>query len=154
MLFKDECWFLLTSNGVSWRLMVSDDVLYCPLLSSDVKRVSKKFSGGIWVMFIDLFKDWLHIRVYRSVQALYCVANALYWKSFKRQIFTHLTVLKHQNTKTSLYELSKNHWFFALFEIFGSVSKKLQSTVFNDHPVIILTKFHNMSQIWQVFQLL
>ena len=61
----------------------------------------------------------MRIRVYGSAQALYCVANALYWKSFKRQIFTHLTVLKHQNTKTSLYELSKNHWVFALFEIFG-----------------------------------
>ena len=77
----------------------------------------------------------MRIRVYGSAQALYCVANTLYWKSFKRQIFTHLTVLKHQNTKTSLYELSKNHWVFALFEIFGSVGKKLQSTVFNDHPV-------------------
>ena len=77
----------------------------------------------------------MRIRVYGSAQALYCVANTLYWKSFKRQIFTHLTVLKHQNTKTSLYELSKNHWVFALFEIFGLVRKILQSTVFNDHPV-------------------
>ena len=77
----------------------------------------------------------MRIRVYGSAQALYCVANALYWKSFKRQIFTHLTVLKHQNTKTSLYELSKNHWVFALYEIFGPVRKRLQSTVFNDHPV-------------------
>ena len=77
----------------------------------------------------------MRIRVYGSAQALYCVANALYWKSFKRQIFTHLTVLKHQNTKTSLYELSKNHWVFALFEIFGPVRKRLLSTVFNDHPV-------------------
>ena len=79
----------------------------------------------------------MRIRVYRSVQALYCVSYALYWKSSKRQIFTHLTVLKHQNTKTSLYELSKNHGVFALFEIFGLVRKILQSTVFNDHPVAI-----------------
>ena len=62
-------------------------------------------------------------------------ANALLWKSSKTQNFTYLTILKHQNTKTSLNELSKNHWVIALFEIFGSVSKKLQSTVFNDHPV-------------------
>ena len=65
----------------------------------------------------------MRIRVYGSAQALYCVANTLYWKSFKRQIFTHLTVLKHQNTKTSLYELSKNHWVFALFEILGPSAK-------------------------------
>ena len=85
------------------------------------------------IYFIDLFKGCMRKRVYRSVQALCCVANALYWKSSKRQIFTRLTVLKHQNTKTSLYELSKNHWVFALFEIFGKI---LQSTVFNDHPVV------------------
>ena len=36
---------------------------------------------------------------------------------------THLRVLKHQNTKTSLYKLSKNHWVDVLFEIFGSVRK-------------------------------
>ena len=83
----------------------------------------------------------MRIRVYGSAQALYCVANTLYWKSFKRQIFTHLTVLKHQNTKTSLYELSKNHWVFALFEIFGLVRKILQSTVFNDHPVDALFQY-------------
>ena len=106
---------------INFRLLVSDDVLYCLMLSADVRRVSKKFLKGYLGAAYCL--------------RLYCVPNALYWKSFKRQIFTHLTVLKHQNTKTSLYELSKNHWVFALFEIFGSVSKKLQSTVFNDHPV-------------------
>ena len=77
----------------------------------------------------------MRIRLYRSGQALYGVVKALYWKSSKRQISTHLTVLKHQNTKTSLYKLSKNHWVIALLEIFGSVRKKLQFTVFNDHPV-------------------
>ena len=74
-------------------------------------------------------------RLYRSGQALYGVAKALYWKSSKRQISTHLTVLKHQNTKTSLYKLSENHRVFALFEFFGFVRKRLQFTVFNDHPV-------------------
>ena len=76
-------------------------------------------------------------RVYRSVKALYGAANTLYWKSSGGQNFTHLTILKHQNTKTSIYKLSKNHWVIALFDIFGSVSKKLQSTVFNDHPVVV-----------------
>ena len=31
---------------------------------------------------------------------------------------------------------SKNHWIFALFGNFGPVRKILQSTVFNDHPVV------------------
>ena len=78
----------------------------------------------------------MRLRVYRSVEAVNGAANALLWKSSKTQNFTYLTILKHQNTKTSLNELSKNHWVIALFEIFGSVSKKLQSTVFNDHPVL------------------
>ena len=77
----------------------------------------------------------MRIRLYRSGQALYGVAKALYWKSSERQISTHLTVLKHQNTKTSLYKLSENHRVFALFEFFGFVRKRLQFTVFNDHPV-------------------
>ena len=78
-------------------------------------------------------------KVVRSGQALYGVAKALYWKSSKRQISTHLTALKHQNTKTSLYMLSKNNWFVTLFEIFGSVRRKLQSTVSLDHPVVMAT---------------
>ena len=64
-------------------------------------------------------------------------ANALLWKSSKTQNFTYLTILKHQNTKTSLNKLPKNHLDTALFEIFGSVRKTLQSTVFNDHPVAL-----------------
>ena len=74
-------------------------------------------------------------------------ANALLWKSSKTQNFTYLTILKHQNTKTSLNELSKNHWVIALFEIFGSVSKKLQSTVFNDHPVLRLSQLKQICKI-------
>ena len=42
-------------------------------------------SEGIWVLFMDLFKVWMRIRLYRSGQALYGVANALYWKSSERQ---------------------------------------------------------------------
>ena len=62
-------------------------------------------------------------------------ANALFWKSSETQNFTYLTILEHQNSKTSLNKLSKNHWVVELIEIFGSFRKKLQSTVFNDHPV-------------------
>ena len=69
-----------------------------------------------------------------SVHALYGAANALYWKCLKRQNFTHLTLLKPQNTKTSLYKLSKNHWVITLLEM--SVRRKLQSTVSLDHPVV------------------
>ena len=78
---------------------------------------------------------WMCVRVFWSVQALYGAVNALYWKCLKRQNSTHLTLLKHQNTITSLYMLSKNHWVITLLGIFESVGRKLQSTVSLDHPV-------------------
>ena len=70
-----------------------------------------------------------------SVQALYDAANVLYWKISERQNSTHLAFLKHQNTKTSLYKLSKNHWAIALFLFSWSVRRELQFTVYLDHPV-------------------
>ena len=73
--------------------------------------------------------------LYMSVQALYGAAKALYWNSSAKQNSVNLTLFKHQNTKTSLYKVSKNHWVFVLFLIFGSARKKLQSTVSFDHPV-------------------
>ena len=84
---------------------------------------------------MDVFKVWVPPREHLSIQALFGAAIALYWKIFERQNSMHLAFLKHQNTKTSLYKLSKNHWVNALFEIFGSVRKQLASTVINDHPV-------------------
>ena len=64
---------------------------------------------------------------------MYGEANAL--KSFERQNSTHLTLLKHQNTKTALHKLPKNHWVIPLFEFFGPVRNKLLVTVSLDHPV-------------------
>ena len=77
-----------------------------------------------------------------SVQALYDAANVLYWKISERQNSTHLAFLKHQNTKTSLYKLSKNHWVIELFKISLSVRRKLQSTVSLDHPVLVIHALH------------
>ena len=90
------------------------------------------------MLFMEVFKVWAPLRGHPSVQALYGAVNALYWKCLKRQNSTHLTPLKHQNTKTSLYKLSKNQWVIMLLEIFGSVRRKLQSTVSLDHPVIVI----------------
>ena len=97
LLFKDVWRFMLTSNGVCWRLMVCNDVFYCLQM---LKGCLRNFARGVWVLYMDLFKVWMRIRLYRSGQALYGVANALYWKSSERQISKHLTVLKYQNTKT------------------------------------------------------
>ena len=93
------CWHQMAFAGVWWCLMTSFTVLCCLLMLEGCLR---SFSRGTWVLFMDLSKVWMRIRVYESVQALYGVANVLYWKSSERQISTHLTVLKPQNTKTSL----------------------------------------------------
>ena len=58
---------------------------------------------------MDVFKVWVPPREHLSVQALFGAAIALYWKIFERQNSMHLAFLKHQNTKTFLYKLSKNH---------------------------------------------
>ena len=89
-----------------------------------------------------IYGNWMHIRVFWSVQALHGATNALYWKCFKRQNSTHMTPVKHQNTKTSLYKLTKNYWVITLFEILGSVRRDLQSTVSFDHPVIHVFQTH------------
>ena len=89
------------------------------------------------------------VRVFWSVQALYGAENALYWKCLKRQNSTHLTLLKHQNTITSLYMLSKNHWVITLLGIFESVGRKFQSTVSLDHPVLdfLVLRTHELIHI-------
>ena len=63
----------------------------------------------------------MRIRLYRSGQALYGVAKALYWKSSERQISTHLTVFKHQNTKS--HKLSKIIRFLHFLNFLGSSEK-------------------------------
>ena len=81
------------------------------------------------------------------------VQLALYWKIFERQNSTHLAFLKQQNTKTSLYKLSKNHRVITLLENFGSVRRNLQSTVSLDHPVETETWFKKSGKGGEVLQL-
>ena len=78
---------------------------------------------------------------------MYGEANALYWESFESQNYTHLILLKHQNTKIALYKLLKNHWVMALFENIWSVRKKVLVAVLLDHPVfdyLIILIFKNV----------
>ena len=72
---------------------------------------------------------WMRLRLYMTVQAMHCAGNALYWKRSERRNSMHLTLLKHQNTKTSLYKLSKHHWVIALLKKKIAIKKQI--------PVII-----------------
>ena len=103
---------------IEWHLLVSVDVWRRRLVSYVVWRCKEGVWGvshWVWVLFLGVFKVWFSLREHLSVQALYDAAIALHWKISERQNSTHLAFLKHQNTKTSLCELSKNHWVIALF---------------------------------------
>ena len=56
--------------------------------------------------------------------------------NIQRQDCFHLTLYRHQNIKTSLSIISKNGWVLPFFVILTPVTKKLQLTVFLDHPVV------------------
>ena len=62
---------------------------------------------------------WMRLSMYGSAEALCGTARALHLKILVRQNSTHLSALKHQNNKTSLYKLSKNHWVNILFKFLG-----------------------------------
>ena len=93
------CWCRLVSVGFCW----------CLFLSWIVLRYLEEVIVNIWVKCMYVYGVWMCVRVFWSAQALHGETNALYRKCIKRQNSMHLTLLKHQNTKTSLYKLSKNN---------------------------------------------
>ena len=66
------------------------------------------------------------------------------FSTLKRKNSLHLRHIGYQNTKTSQYKVSKNHWVCAVFDFFGSVREILQVTVSFDHPVLFeIIKSHH-----------
>ena len=53
-------------------------------------------------------------------------------------VFCQLTILRHQNTKTAAYKVSKNDWVIPFFAIFRFAREKLLVTVSLDHPVFVI----------------
>ena len=84
--------------------------------------------------------SFLHVRLTQSG------AKPPFWQNLERQDVFHLTLLRHQNIKISQCTISKNDWVFPSFVNLTPVTKKLQLTVFLDHPVLsillILTIMH------------
>ena len=76
-----------------------------------------------------------------------CMVKQMFFIGKASQNSTHLTLLKHQNTKTALYKLPKNHWVIPLFEGLGPVRNKLLVTVSFDHPVDCWDEQKNISCI-------
>ena len=126
-----------------------------PHRNPNFTHVHKQHSDTLWIVFRCLEEVsesikvkcmyvcwvWMRQMVYMSVQALYGAANARYANISETQNCVQLTLLRHQNTKTSPYRLSKNHLVMPSFAIFLSIIEKLLVTVFREHPV--LTEIHN-----------
>ena len=80
-----------------------------------VCKCLEEVSESIKVKCMHVCGVWMLQMVYMSVQALYGAANAQYWIISERQNCVHLTLLRHQNTKTSLKKVCKNHWVLTIF---------------------------------------
>ena len=119
------CWHLLASLGFCGCLWVSMGVCLCFVLSKyALKRLREVIRGCLSAVCGCLW----------SLDASEGISEC--WNFSEKHNFIHLTLLRHQNTKTRWYKVSKNHWVMALFEIFRSVWKILQYTVSLDHPVL------------------
>ena len=137
-LFKEAWRLLLTLMGICWCFLVSFGVWPRLLASYGVLRCEEGVWGASEMVSECCLWTCLRFGLLRGSIWVFrpCLVQlALYWKISERQNSTHLAFLKHQNTKTSLCELSKNHWVIALFLISGSLRRKLQSTVSLDLPV-------------------
>ena len=64
--------------------------------------------------------------------------NTILAQPEKAQLFFHLTILRHQNTKTAAYQLSKNDWVRPFIGVFRFTRDKSFVTVAFDHPVVLI----------------
>ena len=92
--------------------------------------------------------SFLHIRLSQSG------AKPPMWQNLERRDCFLLTLSRHQNIKTSQCTISKNGWVLPFCVILTPVTKKLQFTVFLDHPVSafhqhVKRNFKRASQEWQ-----
>ena len=67
-------------------------------------------------------------------------AVTLLWHSPEKHNFFHLTILRHQNIKMSIFKVDKNHWVFQ-FLCAHQIRKILKNTVALDHPVFEVNVF-------------
>ena len=85
---------------------------------------------------MDFVKVWVPPREHLSVQAMFGAACFILEKLRKAKFHTLDTFETSKYQNLPIYKLSTNHSVITLFEIFGSVSRNLQSTVSLDHPVV------------------
>ena len=128
VLFEKVWQCFLASFVVCWHFIFPGDIWGCLGGPWGV-------SGGIWVVFMEIGGAWISLGGYMGSQSLQYGGKTLFWHSPDRYGFCQLTILRHQNTKTAAYKLSKNDWVMPFFVIFRFAREKLLVTVSWDHPI-------------------
>ena len=98
--------------------------------------------GGVYGYLSDIHGNLRCSNVfggYLGSPSLQYGAVTLLWHSPERHNFFHLTIMRHQNIKMSIYKGDKNHWVMQLFCFLVPVRKILKNTVALDHPVVYLS---------------
>ena len=119
---------LAVSVGVCWHVMFRRDAMG---LSGECLGVS----GGIWVEFMEILGAQMCLGGIWVLNPCSMEWKHIYCSVLKGTIFCQLTIMRHQNTKTAAYKLSKNDWVMPFFVIFRFAREKLLVTVSLDHPV-------------------
>ena len=121
-LFEDVWRFMLRLNDVCWCLLVFVGVCWCLILSYVVWRCAE----GVWIVSQKVSECCLwtckclgSCEGVSECSGLVGCSKCSILEYLRKENCVHLTLLKHQNTKTSLYKLSKNHWVITLLENLG-----------------------------------
>ena len=127
----DRCCLSMT-GGVCWRVLLSVDIV-------SSLEMSEGCLGDIWGYMSDIHRHQRCSDVfggYLGSPSLHYGAVTLLWHSPERHNFFHLTIMRHQNIKMSIYKGDKNHLVMQLFCFLVPVRKILNNTVALDHPVV------------------
>ena len=108
------------------------------LFNGDVWGVSVGYLGGVRGYLSGIHGNQRRLDVFGGIWALSpCSMEPKHHFGTAQYIttFVHLTILRHQNTKTAAYQLSKNDWVRPIFLFFGFAREKSFVTVAFDRPV-------------------
>ena len=128
MLFEYVWRCQLASVAVCWHVV----------FPGDVWGVSGGRLGGVLGCLRSIHGNQRRLDVfggYLGSQSCSMEPKLHFGTTLKGTTFFHLTIPRHQNTKTAAYKLAKNDWVRPFFGIFRFAREKLFVTVAFDHPV-------------------
>ena len=123
---------LEVSVGISLRLMQSWEWIWICGIVLGFKDIVQWVIGAQWGSGVSLMAHSMRDPVWLET-------NQPIWQNLERRDCFLLTLSRHKNIETSQCTISKNGWVLPFFVILTPVTKKLQFTVFLDHPVFRAT---------------